>query len=192
ELRKYPPEMIYGRNYIAWALTKLGRHSEAYKLLDSIQTDVAGTSRHLQFHANYLSAVILFEEGKNESALKQFNKALDILPPNHEPNIFYSICLLKCDQLAKATREFRRLVYWPGNGSTYLFGDVIGAIAYWPVQTVRSHYWLGIIYERQGKKEEAIKEYRKFLNTWKDADFESPEINDANERVSKLSMLIEN
>ena len=187
ELMKYPPEKIYGRNYIAWALTKLGRYSEAHKLLDSIQTDIAGTSTHLKFHANYLSAMILFEEGKNESALKQFNKALDLLPPNHEPNIFYSICLLKCGQLSKAAHEFKRLLYWPGNGSTYLISDIIGAIAYWPVQAVRSHYWLGVIYEKQGKKEEAIKEYRKFLDTWKDADFESSEINDANNRILKLS-----
>jgi len=107
-------------------------------------------------------------------------------------NIFYSICLLKCGQLSKAAYEFRRLAYWPGNGSIYLFGDVIGAIAYWPVQAVRSHYWLGVIYEQQGKKEEAVNEYRKFLDTWKDADFESPEINDANKRVIKLSRVNQN
>jgi serine/threonine protein kinase/tetratricopeptide (TPR) repeat protein len=187
ELRKYPPEKIYGRNYIAWALAKLGRYSEAYKLLDSIRTDIAGITPRLQVSAEYLSAIISLEEGNNEIALKQFKKAINILPPNHEPNFFYSVCLLKCGHLPEAVSEFQRLIYWPGTGSNYLFGDVIGSIAYWPIQTVKAHYWLGVAFEQQGKKEEAIKEYKKFLDIWKDADFDSPEITDANKRVLRLS-----
>jgi TolA-binding protein len=68
-----------------------------------------------------------------------------------------------------------------------LFGNVIGSIAYWPVQAVKAHYWLGVAYEQQGNKKEAVKEYKKFLKIWKDADFDSPEITDANRRVLKLS-----
>jgi tetratricopeptide (TPR) repeat protein len=120
-------------------------------------------------------------------ALKQFKKAFSILPPNHEPNFFYSVCLLKCRYLSEAVNEFQRLIYWPANGSLYLFGNVIGSIAYWPVQAVKAHYWLGVAYEQQGKKKEAVKEYKKFLEIWKDADFDSPEITDANRRVLKLS-----
>lgn len=190
ELMKYPPEKIYGRNYIVWALAKLGRYSEAVNLLDSIQTDIAGTTPRLQFSADYLSAVISLEAGNNEKALKQFNKTFKLLPPNHEPNLFYSICLLKSGHLSKAVSEFQRLIYWPGNGSNYLFGDVIGSIAYWPVQAVKAHYWLGVAYEQLGKIEEAVKEYKKFLDTWKEADFDSPEITDANRRVLKLSNTI--
>jgi eukaryotic-like serine/threonine-protein kinase len=187
ELKKYPPEKIYGRNYIAWALAKLGKYSEAYKLLDSIRTDIVGTTPRLQVSADYLSAIISFEEGNYKLALKQFEKAFNFLPPNHEPNLFYSVCLLKCGHLSKAVSEFQRLVYWPGSNSNYLFGDVIGSIAYWPVQAVKAHYWLGVTYEKQNKKEEAIKEYKKFLEVWKDADFKSTEINDANKRILKLS-----
>ena len=192
ELMKYPPGKIYGRNYIAWALAKLERYSEAYKLLDSIRNDITGTTPRLQVSADYLSAIISFEEGNYKMALKKFEKALDILPLNHEPNIFYSVCLLKCGYLSKAITEFKRLIYWPGNVSNYLLGDMIGAMAYWPVQAVKAHYWLGVAYEEQIKREEAINEYKKFLDLWKDADFESPEINVANKRVLKLCGVIEN
>ena len=187
ELRKYPPEKIYARGYIAWALVKQGRHLEAQKLLDSIRNDIGGITPRLQLSADYLSAIISMEEGNNEMALKQFKKAFDMLPPNHEPNLFYSVCLLKCGYLSKAVSEFQRLIYWPNDGSNYLFGDVIGSIAYWPIQAVKAHYWLGVAYEQQGLKKEAVKEYKKFLEIWKDADFDSPEINDANKRAFELS-----
>ncbi|MEJ2193783.1 MAG: protein kinase [Ignavibacteriaceae bacterium] len=189
ELKKDPGEKIYGRNYIVWALVKQGRYSEAQKLLDSIRIDIAGTTPRLQFKTDYLSAVILFEEGNNELALKQFKKAFDILPPNHEPNFFYSVCLLKSGQLSEAVSEFQRLIYWPANVSNYLVGDILGVIGYWPIQAVKAHYWLGVAYEQQNKKEEAIREYDKFLDIWKDTDFTSPELTDAKTRVVKLKRI---
>lgn len=189
---KDPREKIYGRNYIAWALAKQGRYSEANKLLGSIRNDIAGTTPSLLVRAEYLSAIISLEEGNNETALKQFKKAFDMLPPNHEPNIFYSVCLLRCGQLSKATGEFNRLTYWPATESICLLDEITGAIAYWPIQAVKAHYWLGITYERQNKKVEAIKEYKKFLDIWKDADFTSPELIDAKSRVSKLNEINNN
>ena len=186
ELMNYPPRKIYGRNYIAWALAKLGKYSEANKVLDSIRTDVAGTTPRLQISADYLSAIISFEEGNYKMALKQFEKAFDILPSNHEPNYFYSVCLLKNGYISKAVTEFKRLIYWPSNASIYLLGNIIGSRAYWPIQAVKAHYWLGVAYEKQGQKDKAIKEYENFLDIWKDADFNSPEIKDAKNHVLKL------
>ena len=49
-----------------------------------------------------------------------------------------------------------------------------------------AHYWLGVAYEQQGNKEKAINEYKKFMDIWKDADFNSPEMKDAKTRVAKL------
>ena len=82
--------------------------------------------------------------------------------------------MLKCGYLPKATAEFKRLIYWPGNGSIYLLGDIIGTKAYWPIPAVKAHYWLGVAYEKQGQIDKAIKEYENFLDIWKDADFNSP------------------
>ena len=38
-----------------------------------------------------------------------------------------------------------------------------GSAQYWPISTVKAHYWLGVAYELQGKKQDGIKEYETFL-----------------------------
>jgi len=56
----------------------------------------------------------------------------------------------------------------------------------WWVASVKAHYWLGVAYEQDGRKADAVKEYEEFLNIWKDADFKSQELDDARARVGKL------
>ena len=51
----------------------------------------------------------------------------------------------------------------------------------------RSYYMLGQVYEQLGKKKQARVNYRKFLNLWKNADPELPEIEDAKKRLAGLS-----
>ncbi len=185
-LKQYPHEIlvIYGRDYLAWALAKNKRFSEAHSLVNSVQSDVNGKTPALQARVDYLSSLILFEEGKYEQALTGFKKVFNMLPPNHEPNIFYSICLLKCGELSNAIHEFQRMKNWPGNSELYILGILQGGTKYWPLSAVKAHYWLGVAYEELGRKKEALKEYETFLDLWKDADFNSNEINDAKVRVA--------
>jgi tetratricopeptide (TPR) repeat protein len=185
-LKKDPSNNIYGRDYLAWALIKNGQSAEAHSLVDNIQKDVNNISPLLQVTADYSSALVSFEEGKNELASKKFGKVIQALPPNHDPNIFYGITLLNTGQISEAIVKFQRLMYWPGGKDFFIAQDIPGARYYWPIQAVRAHYWLGVAYEKQGEKEKAFKEYKKFLEIWKDADFESPEINDAKSQIVKL------
>jgi tetratricopeptide (TPR) repeat protein len=76
-------------------------------------------------------------------------------------------------------------MFWPGGNDVYI-AEEIGARYYWPIQAVKAHYWLGVAYEKQGEKDKALKEYKKFLEIWKDADFKSPEINAAKSQIMKL------
>jgi tetratricopeptide (TPR) repeat protein len=50
------------------------------------------------------------------------------------------------------------------------------------------HYRLAKLYEEKGKKEKAISEYKIFLNIWKDADKDLPELIDAQKRLARLKM----
>lgn len=50
----------------------------------------------------------------------------------------------------------------------------------------KSFYLLGEIYEKKGDKKLAIENYQKFLNLWKAADKDLPELSDAQARLSKL------
>lgn len=186
ELRKDPTNIIYGRNYLAWALVKNGKSSEAHSVLDDMQKDIIGRSPALQLTAEYSSALVLLEEGKNELALEKFRKVFQSLPPNHEPNIFYAITLLKNSQTSEAISEFQRLMFWPRNDDVLILRGIPGADLDWPVPQIKTHYWLGVAYEKQGDKNKALTEYKKFLDIWKNADFKSPEINGAKAQIEKL------
>ncbi|MFQ5771837.1 MAG: tetratricopeptide repeat protein, partial [bacterium] len=50
----------------------------------------------------------------------------------------------------------------------------------------KSLYLLGKIHEQKGERKLAIENYRKFLNLWKDADADLPELIDAKKQLAKL------
>ncbi len=53
-------------------------------------------------------------------------------------------------------------------------------------------YLLGKIYEKKGDSELAITNYEKFLDLWKDADKDLPDLIDAKERLAKLKSISSN
>jgi tetratricopeptide (TPR) repeat protein len=50
----------------------------------------------------------------------------------------------------------------------------------------KSFYLLGKIYEKKGDKQLAVESYEKFLNIWKEADQDLPDLIEAKARVTKL------
>ena len=49
---------------------------------------------------------------------------------------------------------------------------------------------MGKIYEKKGDTNLAIKNYEKFLDLWKDADKDLPDLIDAKTRYAKLTKLV--
>ena len=48
------------------------------------------------------------------------------------------------------------------------------------------HYSLAKLYEEKNRQRKAIEQYEKFLEIWKDADEELPDLIDAKERLAQL------
>ena len=183
-----PEDVFYDRDLRSWAYARYGNIAMSSKIMMEIDHDV-DKKRVLQLaRYDYTAALIEYEQGKYEAAALRFGKAFQSLYPNHAPQLFYGISLLKSGRISEAILELQRV--------TRLYGvDVFGptdvtstlcTFVYFPIGTVKAHYWLGVAYEQQGQKDQSIKEYQTFLEIWKDADFKSKEINDAKMRLSKL------
>jgi serine/threonine protein kinase/Tfp pilus assembly protein PilF len=82
---------------------------------------------------------------------------------------------LESDRLAEATATFEKVL------STY--SPVRLYLGIWSVKT---HYWLGLAYERYGWTRKAIEQYETFLDIWKNADPGIDELDDARERLANL------
>jgi len=82
----------------------------------------------------------------------------------------------KSGDLEKAREEYERVT----SSSIYLFleCDIFA----------RSFYMLGKIDEQQGNTANAIEDYERFLDFWKNADPGLPEVADARERVAGLKL----
>ena len=103
------------------------------------------------------------------------------------PLYFYAISLLKSGHSAEAIAELQRAIWWVSlNNGTFDLDFLVASSNYIPISTAKAHYWLGVAYEGQGQKDQAIKEYEAFLELWKNADFDSKELKDAKTRLTKL------
>ncbi len=78
----------------------------------------------------------------------------------------------------KSTRSVGRLTDY----KTRFRGYTIFRAMYYP----KSFYLLGKIYEKKGDKKLAIDIYEKFLDLWKDADKDLPDLIDAKARLTAL------
>jgi Flp pilus assembly protein TadD len=186
ELRKDPRNMIQGRPMVAMAYSMNGNETKANQIMANLKETLSEEPPATRAVHEYGLAMIRFEKGDYNGALEQFGNALRAFIPNHAPLYHHAVCLLKIGRAGEAVNELRRLSQWsPLNYSPHDLDDLPGSWN-WPVAAVKAHYWLGVAYEQQGQKDQAVREYGKFLDIWRDADFKSAELQDAKTRVAKL------
>jgi serine/threonine protein kinase len=175
----------YGRMIVALAQFKNGNREAALRILESVH-GVADKNFAARSRYEFGSGIISFEDGKYDAALRQFASALKSEAPHHAPLYFHALCKLKAGHTQDAILELQRLTRW--SAISYVPFDLEGFPMgeYGVLAAIKAHYWLGIAYEQQGQKDQAIKSYEKFLEIWKEADFNSGELKDAKIRLSKL------
>ncbi|MFQ5798561.1 MAG: tetratricopeptide repeat protein, partial [Bacteroidota bacterium] len=186
ELKQDPTELIYGRDLLAWAWLKSGSARTSSEIMRRLEDDIRGTLPGLQVRYDYASALLAYEEGRYDVAVEKFRSALRLLYPNHAPQFHYAVSLLKTGRVSDAIDELQRATWWSPISFPPLSLSFLPTWANWPIAAVKAHFWLGVAYERKGEKENAIEEYEKFLNLWKDADEGLPEILDAKKRLAAL------
>ncbi|EQB64037.1 MAG: hypothetical protein RBG1_1C00001G1616 [candidate division Zixibacteria bacterium RBG-1] len=190
ESKKDPTDKIYARDILAWAYLKNGNPKMAYQILNELKRDIGEKLPAWQANYDYTVGLLAYEEGKYESALQQFKKTLEPLLPNHAPQFHYAVSLLKTGHITEAISELKRVTWWSPISLDRINLTLLPLSEYWPIASVKAHYWLGVAYEQQGEKDKAIKEYEKFLEIWKEADpeLQQKEIKDAKERLAKLKI----
>ena len=138
------------------------------------------------FHYDLLSAGVLLAQDSVDAALRvcRNSKPLPIPTFGTSAIIYYNVpfgrdmlarAYLKAGSLDSAIAEYRRLTVFDPSG--------------WDRRLIHPgyHYRLAMLYEQKGMKSEAVSEYRRFLELWKNADRDLPEPIDARKRLARLS-----
>jgi serine/threonine protein kinase/Flp pilus assembly protein TadD len=192
QLRKNAGDIAYGRDALAWAYLKAGNVTQYKKVLEDLKGVVAMQIPRIQAGKSHTWALFSFEEGNYRAAADQYREALRIFRVKIQPQLFFAQSLLNSGQVEEAVREFRRVADWIPSGYIDQARDLLPTSSYGAVASVKAHYWLGVAYEKEGKNGDAVKEYGRFLEIWKDADFKSKEMDDAKARLAKLKGISSN
>jgi len=129
----------------------------------------------------FLEGKIDLKKGNFSKAIENFNKAISLLSfqwTMSGEHAFYFDALAtayaKAGDLEKAGAAYDKITSLTG-GRT-LYGDIYA----------KSFYMLGKIAEQRGDKTRARENYKKFLDLWKNADKDQPDLIDAQKRLSSL------
>jgi tetratricopeptide (TPR) repeat protein len=137
----------------------------------------------------HLTGSIEMKEGNTGNAIKHLEEATSLLPAQNQHDMAgYKNSLRRTIYLASLVEVHFRA----GNldkarqACEALTALTIGR-HHWGDLYAKAFYWLGQISEEQGRPEEAATHYRKFLELWKDADPDNPELSDARARLDLLT-----
>jgi tetratricopeptide (TPR) repeat protein/DNA-binding winged helix-turn-helix (wHTH) protein len=149
-----------------------GNTGATEKLRAQLPTEWPYTSRGQNFPArliHYRRGYLALKHGGPDDAIEQFKEAL------RHPPILYSIDSLE-DCLANAYLETGR---W--DEAIREYQRILGLNQNYPL----AEYHLAQAYERKNQQDQARSAYERFLQTWKDADEDVPEIITARQRVAR-------
>jgi tetratricopeptide (TPR) repeat protein len=129
----------------------------------------------------------LIEEknGNLEKALEYYSDALELAPYEHDCVVYLRLdralyleslgrTHFKMREMDKAIEKYEKIQ-----------DLTLGRLDYGDIYA-KSYYTLGTIYEQKDWKGKAIESYENFLDLWKDADPNIPEVEDAKVRLAGL------
>jgi tetratricopeptide (TPR) repeat protein len=166
---KYNPKSLWTSVVLALAR---GDHASAQKLSGAVFTPDVYNNLHergLLRLWNYPRGYVALKQGGAEEAINHFRAAVRQRPVEWFIDSFE-------DCLANAYLELGRL-----DEAIAEYERILRRNPRYPL----AHYHLGQAYERKGERERAWAAYERFLQIWKDADADIPEVIDAEARLAK-------
>ena len=176
----------FSRAISALAYSKNGNTEMFSKLTDQMKKSLNVDSPNQKAMLEYTLSAGLYEQARYDASLEHFSKAAQWLAPNHIPPLGVAVAHLKTRRTAEAIEEFKKISMWVAVDVEQYTLSFLPLLEDLLTASVKAHYWLGVAYEQQGQKNQAIKGYERFLDIWKDADFKSKEMDDAKARIAKL------
>ncbi|MGD8534368.1 MAG: protein kinase [Candidatus Aminicenantes bacterium] len=160
----------------------MNRLDEAKKTAKQLKRLIQKTEnkKHMR-HYYHLKGMIEIKKDNLSAALDNFEKAISLLP--HQT--------YKFDEHAFFLDAFIAALYESGNieGVISSLEKIIslsmGRLR-WGDIYARSFYLLGKTYQKKGMNEKAITNYEKFIQLWKNADRDLPEVSDARKQLATI------
>lgn len=180
-LRPEPPDKIRTIYFKGLIKAEMGLIEEALEIAERlkglIEEDVNKKLSRYHFH---LLGKIELEKENYPGAIEYFEEALSYIPPGGAGIAGYgrftdslALAYFRSGELEKARDIYEKIAS--------LMGVIDSNVIY-----AKTFYMLGKVYEGLGDRENAIANYQKFLDFWKDADPDLPEPADAKTRMKKL------
>ena len=170
----------------ALSYLELNSIDEATKTAEELKAMIEkGLGKKYMRYYHHLMGIRELKRHNFSQAIKYFEKALSLLPfQNPGSWILHNRHALFIDSLAsayyqkgeieRARKEYEKIIFLT-NGRLF-YGDIYA----------KSYYMLGKIYQQKGWEGKAIEHYERFLNLWKDADPDIPELIDARKQLKAL------
>jgi tetratricopeptide (TPR) repeat protein/DNA-binding winged helix-turn-helix (wHTH) protein/TolB-like protein len=137
------------------------------RLFENLPYPERGVRHELRSY-DYRLGILALKQNRLDQAIAHFKKALQHLPPSSGLDL-YEDCLanayLESGRLDEAINEYARILRTHAN---------------YPL----AEYHLAEAYERKGERTEAGAAYERFLQNWKHADSDIPEIENAKKKIS--------
>jgi serine/threonine protein kinase/predicted Zn-dependent protease len=170
-----PDDPNNGRDYYAYLLVKSGRMAEAEEIAKVMKNDFEIKDTTLMPSYWWTLGEIQLAKGDTNQALNYLEKVYRASPtPSFSLRYHFAKIYINKGRLGEAVTELEKAL-------TRYDEDRI-----WQTNAVKAYYLLGLAYEKSGWNKKAIEQYEEFLDIWKDADPEIPEVQDAKERLERL------
>lgn len=162
-------------------LAKLGQFAAAEQEMRDLDKNPQTVSPSVKMDKLIAEGIIKFEKEEYEKAYGCFRSALGTMTSWPTVRRFLTNHLLARCSL-KLSRPEEAVELLENSINAYSESRIWNLAA-----DVKNHYYLGIACENTGQNDKAVEQYRTFLNIWKSADRQLPEMADARNRLDRLA-----